>query len=757
MDRTPQRDATARREKMKHITELGLKHMEDKKVSTTLLGHEIELQDFVANVAGVVEWVEGYVKDAIKDIPYASIVMAGVSLVLPLLKNPSADEATNQNGFTYVISQMRYYDAMESLLLPEAMKSDLRNDLTTRLVDLYKLIIDFQLRSIIRFYRSRTKNFFRGAINYDGWEKRLVDIKKADAELNAKFETAMSGSSLEELRKLSQEAEDSRKILKKLVDKAQELVNVNHSQLTVMEDIKQLILDPQTRLCLQDLRTTDPRHDKTRIEDTKGGLLSDSYVWVLSNKEFKHWYNNEESQLLWIQGDPGKGKTMLLCGIINELGPSTKLEDPTSSTLLSYFFCQATDSRINNATAVLRGLIYMLIDQQPTLISHVQNRYNQAGKGLFEDVNAWQALSEIFNSIFEDLKPQNTYLVIDALDECITDLKLLLNFIAKKSLAFSRVKWIISSRNWPSINEGLNKATKKIGLSLELNKDTVSAAVGIYIVHKVAQLAVNKGYDIKTRNAVQNHLQSNANDTFLWVALVCKTLDETSRLSTLSKLNAFPSGLDELYKRMINQIHESDDAKLCKSILAIASSVYQPITFDELALFVNIPDGISDERFQAQIVSSCGSFLTLRKRTIFFVHQSAQDFILNKASSDIFPSGMNNVHYTIFSRSLQAMSKTLCRDIYSLKTPGFPIERVETPDLDPLTAVRYSCLYWIDHLHNCNDTQMVKRDLQDGGEVENFLSKKYLNWLEALSILRSMSNGLLSMIKLDCLFQVCRI
>jgi hypothetical protein len=40
--------------------------------------------------------------------------------------------------------------------------------------------------------------------------------------------------------------------------------------------------------------------------------------------------------------------------------------------LLSYFFFQATDSRINNATAVLRGLIYMLIDQQPSLVSHVR-------------------------------------------------------------------------------------------------------------------------------------------------------------------------------------------------------------------------------------------------------------------------------------------------------------------------------------------------------------------------------------------------
>ncbi|KAK4232689.1 hypothetical protein C8A03DRAFT_39724, partial [Achaetomium macrosporum] len=94
-------DPVERREKLKKVTELGLEHMKQKKISTTLLGHEIVLQDVVANIAGVVEWAENFIKEAVKDLPYASIVMAGVSLVLPLLTNPPKDEAANQDGFTY--------------------------------------------------------------------------------------------------------------------------------------------------------------------------------------------------------------------------------------------------------------------------------------------------------------------------------------------------------------------------------------------------------------------------------------------------------------------------------------------------------------------------------------------------------------------------------------------------------------------------------------------------------------------------------
>ncbi|KAF2190333.1 NACHT-domain-containing protein [Zopfia rhizophila CBS 207.26] len=207
--------------------------------------------------------------------------------------------------------------------------------------------------------------------------------------------------------------------------------------------------------CTEDLRPTDPRDDKTRIEDTKGGLLKDSYRWILNNADFRQWRDDEQSQLLWIKGDPGKGKTMLLCGIIDELQKWKAKTD-----LLSFFFCQATDSRINNATAVLRGLLYMLVDQQPSLVSHIRKKHDDAGKALFEDVNAWVALTEIFTSVLQDPSLRSTCLIIDALDECVLDLPKLLEFVAQQS-APSRVKWVVSSRNWPEIEEQLERAGYK--------------------------------------------------------------------------------------------------------------------------------------------------------------------------------------------------------------------------------------------------------------------------------------------------------
>ncbi|KIM94556.1 hypothetical protein OIDMADRAFT_184255 [Oidiodendron maius Zn] len=271
--------------------------------------------------------------------------------------------------------------------------------------------------------------------------------------------------------------------------------------------------------CKQALHLTDPRKDKERIEDGKGGLLAKSYLWILDHPDFKHWREDQQSHLLWIKGDPGKGKTMLLCGVINEL---EKLGAETYQ--LSYFFCQATDSRINNAVAVLRGLLSLLIEQQPSLISHIQKRYDVEGRNLFEDANAWVALSDIFTNILLDSSLIRTYLIIDALDECKEGQLKLVDFIVQKSSLPSRVKWIVSSRNWPPIEEQLDKAGNKVRLCLELNNEFVSASVNVYIQHKVNQLAQEKEFDEEIRGAILSHLVSKADNTFLWVALMYQFL-----------------------------------------------------------------------------------------------------------------------------------------------------------------------------------------------------------------------------------------
>lgn len=594
---------------------------------------------------------------------------------------------------------------------------DLQFQMEKKVVRLYQQLLAYLLKSVCSHYRDRIFSFLRDTLKLDDWDGDIASIKDAETAFQKDDSTYKNEKKTAYLRELANTAKSS-----------------------------------EDQNCIRQLRGSDPRDDKRRIEQAKGGLLTDSYLWILDNDDFRQWKQNQQSSLLWIKGDPGKGKTMLLCGIIDEL----KKQHP-SECLLSYFFCQATDSRINSATAVLRGLLFLLIDQQPSLVSHVRKRSDKADKSLFEDSNAWFALSDIFKEVAQDPSLEKVFLVVDALDECLIGLPELLKLIVETSSTRPNVKWLISSRNLPSIEEGLGTAVKT-PLSLELNAKSVSLAVKKYIEYQVDQLVSTKKYDDTTQSTVQQYLTDKADGTFLWVALVCQKLSKTSKWNTLGTLKTFPPGLESLYRRMLGMIDESDDRNLLKQILALTTTVYRPITLSELTSLINLPEGIAGNHiWLVDLIKDCGSFLYLGgDTTISLVHQSVKDFVLGDAYDTIFPTGARTMHRQVYSRSLDLLLKTLRRDIYLLRYPGVSMEQVQRPVPDPLTQIRYASVYWIEHLTKWSPvrSESTELDLCDGGLVDHFLNTKYLYWLEVLSLLREISSGIYSITKLEGILQV---
>jgi hypothetical protein len=123
----------------------------------------------------------------------------------------------------------------------------------------------------------------------------------------------------------------------------------------------------------------------------------------------------------------------------------------------------------------------------------------------------------------------------------------------------------------------------------------------------------------------------------------------------------------------------------------------------------------SDLKLVREIVSLCGSFLTLRDDTVYFVHQSAKDFLFVKAFNHVFPEGTGCVHRAIFVKSVSILHKTLHRDMYSLQAPGCPVEDVKLPPLDLLASSHYSCLFWINHLCDSRQKTSARNSVRHGG------------------------------------------
>jgi hypothetical protein len=498
---------------------------------------------------------------------------------------------------------------------------------------------------------------------------------------------------------------------------------------------------------------TDPRDVKTNIRQTRGAALKESYEWILHHHQFQCWRDSNDSQVLWVKGDPGKGKTMLLCGIIDELRSTTKMENPQAQTSLSFFFCQATDPKLSNAHAVLRGLIYMLVDTQPSFLSLTRKRFNQNGEPQFGDAEAWAALCNMFLCILRDCTADKIYIVVDALDECVQDRDKLLQLILQETRGLPHVKWIISSRNHVDQRTRLDDSQSILSLELQENAEAVSLAIGAYISNRIADLKSLEEDDI-LRQYVQQTLQKKAEGTFLWVALVVRELQGVDSWEVKQVVDDVPTGLDDMYARMIDQIEQEAPRTraFCYLVLSAATLAYRPLQLLELGAVSGVPDEIAGKaKNLVTIIKRSGSFLTVRDESIYFVHQSAKDYLIGKGRQSIFSAGPAVAHHRMLTQSLQVMRKTLRRNMYSLGALGTSIKQAQPPKPDLLAVARYSCVYWVDHLRESGSYE----DLKDNGAVDTFLRTQCLYWLEALSLLRSISDGIMAIRRLRDLVSVC--
>ena len=501
-------------------------------------------------------------------------------------------------------------------------------------------------------------------------------------------------------------------------------------------------LDENEKQCLRDLRLTDPRHDKERIEADKDKLLDGSCSWVLEDPAFLNWWTRDDSKLLWIHGDPGKGKTMMMIALISEV--SKRLKDRPGSNVLAYFFCQNTSSDLNTTVSVLRGLIYLLVDQEKKLVRHIRRHYDSAGIQLFKGPNATYALRMILADMLKDESLGNVFFMIDALDECDAKIHELLDWIVREEPGISpKIKWLTTSRNEPAFIERLGHG-RQLHTSLELNSMHVARAVASFVDYKVKELAIVKSYGRSLQAFVRNSLLHKAEDTFLWVALVCKELSKIRRHKVRSLLEKIPAGLIPLYERMLKQVlHQEDqnDVKLSRRVLCSVILALRPLRLEEIAVFAEVP---SDENIR-ELVGLCGSFLTVPEGqdTVYLVHQSVKDYLSDGERKEIFLLGKEHEHANTASLCLRIMSNLLRKDICNLQKPGFRLGEVEESMIKahlPFYA-QYACLHWANHLQQAGSTKEETLTSGEDCQVLRFFQDHFLHWLEALILMSKYSEA----------------
>lgn len=616
-----------------------------------------------------------------------------------------------------------------SVVVGKEPASAVMQRLETLVLDLYKKLLLYQMKSVGSYYRNSGLTYIRDLASWDDWQAELETITAAEEALRAASVQYNTQSSLKKLSELMQQGEQMKSSLGNIHQDLQDFIAIQ----------KEKISDEKDSACLRDLFLVDPMFELKKIERKKDDLVDIAFSWVMGTHEytsFANWKRRDARRLLWLKGGPGTGKTMLLMGIVREMTTQSAAFTPT----VTYYFCQGTADRTkNSATAVLRGLLWMLLVQQPRLISHLRAKHKYAGSSLFTDSNAFSAMSEAFENMLKDTTLAPAYFIVDSLDECddaaVTDLTQLIF----KSLSISRkVKWIVSSR------PGLDLTKPGVAESLvELDPQRLQGPVHAYITHKLSDLKEVPGYD---DNELQFELSSEiferASNTFLWAALAFQQLQTVEAKDAVATIKQLPPGLTELYDYILAAIekHDSLTQRRCKKVLAAVFLAYRPLTLRELSVVADLGSPIKPET----IVKACGSLLTITGRKVSLVHQSAREFLQSKVGFFLDNGDIAQGHEDIVCRSILAMMHTLKRNIYGLPGngyfPKFLAESVHGSSNDPLGSVAYCCTFWLKHLCEVNYST-TESQMTAANNVLGFFKNHFLRWIESLSLLGKIPDG----------------
>jgi hypothetical protein len=188
-------------------------------------------------------------------------------------------------------------------------------------------------------------------------------------------------------------------------------------------------------------------------------------------------------------------------------------------------------------------------------------------------------------------KSRRIYVVIDALDECQNqDMAAFLQLIVRTGFN-SKVKWLLTSRPMDSAGRELLSASDQVMVSLELNSGHVANAVQSYVTDKAAELNHRHHYGLALCQVLEAELTTKAEDTYLWVSLVCKRLESVDRAHVLATIKELPPGLTSLYHRMFDALREGEPAVVdaCMRLLKVMLTVYRPLREEEVSSVSGLP------------------------------------------------------------------------------------------------------------------------------------------------------------------------
>ncbi len=345
--------------------------------------------------------------------------------------------------------------------------------------------------------------------------------------------------------------------------------------------------------------------------------------WLYQELEFLHTVHANDVTGVLIMGDPGTGKSALSAHLV-----CSRTSSPTIyNHILGYHLCKHSDKNTQIAGKFVRNLAEMIARRLPEYgcivsnSSYIQRSLNTDCLNIQDPVGCFEQtiLSPLKN--LTNVPKENWYLVIDALDECLTQSETshsIVYLLRQKLLRFpSWLKLVLTSRNESSVSLNSNSVKKLI---IDPGDPRNLEDIELFL---------------STRFYRDGPLLRQLKVWYLFV----KEMLRHWETSTQAKSDSYglPKSLGELYHSYFERLYNGKGKfKPVRRILELLVSTFEPLTQNEIFHVISMKEKGLDEDYDFKDrMKDLGHFLRYgRNGTVTLYHLSLSEWLTSESNRD---------------------------------------------------------------------------------------------------------------------------
>lgn len=291
----------------------------------------------------------------------------------------------------------------------------------------------------------------------------------------------------------------------------------------------------------------------------------ETFEWVFSkgSSSFVAWLNNEnQSQIYWINGKAGSGKSTLMRFVVEHAQTTEELQKWAGSSplyVLKFFFWTSGSLLQRSQIGLLRSLLFQILYVRPELIPWTFPELWMACQDTRKRISmimTWETeeLLQALRRAFEwGSKESKLCLFIDGLDEFQGDESVIIALVRDIVGLSPNIKACISSRPWTAFEQAFDSVPHM--LLQDLTRTDMSEFILSRMKENECTLRMIR-HDPAGFQEVRSEMLQRAEGVFLWTSLVLRALlavvVEGSTMQDVSAyLTRLPSDLEDLFAHLL--------------------------------------------------------------------------------------------------------------------------------------------------------------------------------------------------------------